>query len=74
VSDFAEMGKKTVFRRLSKWLPLSSEFRDALEKDADQLEDQRVQNAVKVQFASVQTVQEALPEPEPVCDNDGGAQ
>jgi hypothetical protein len=27
------MGKKTVFRRLSKWLPLSSEFRDALDVD-----------------------------------------
>lgn len=32
-TDPVEMGKKTVFRRLSKWLPLSPEFRDAVEKD-----------------------------------------
>lgn len=28
-----EMRKKTVFRRLAKWLPLSPEFRDAIEAD-----------------------------------------
>ena len=35
VTDWAEMAKKTVFRRLSKWLPLSPEFRDAIEADED---------------------------------------
>ena len=30
-----EMWKKTAFRRLAKWLPLSAEFRDAMERDAD---------------------------------------
>lgn len=39
VTDWNEMAKKTCFRRLSKWLPLSSEFRDALEKDADAIEN-----------------------------------
>lgn len=32
-SHFFEMAKKTAFRRLTKWLPLSPEFRDAVELD-----------------------------------------
>ena len=35
VTDFNEMAKKTAFRRLSKWLPLSPEVRDATENDDD---------------------------------------
>lgn len=38
VSDWSEMAKKTAFRRLSKWLPLSPELRDAIDADDDQLE------------------------------------
>lgn len=35
-TDFDEMGKKTVFRRASKWLSLSSEIRTALEHDEEE--------------------------------------
>jgi len=38
VTDWNEMAKKTVFRRLSKWLVLSPEYRDALDADADELD------------------------------------
>ena len=37
VTDWNEMAKKTVFKRLSKWLPISSKYRDAIEHDFDRL-------------------------------------
>ena len=40
-TDYNEMAKKTAFRRLAKWLPLSAEFRDALDKDDDVVTPER---------------------------------
>lgn len=52
-----EMWKKTAFRRLSKWLPLSPEIRDAVESD-----DEMLNATVTTPDASAMPVFGALPE------------
>lgn len=47
VTDFDEMAKKTVFRRVTKWVKLSSEVRDALDADQDRVEEERRFQAAK---------------------------
>jgi recombination protein RecT len=42
VTDYNEMAKKTAFRRVSKWIPLSAEIRDAVLDDDDTLEGEFV--------------------------------
>lgn len=59
VTDWNEMGKKTVFRRLSKWLVLSPEFREAVDADDDQMIET---TAVTV---SRQTLADLVATPEP---------
>lgn len=39
VSDWSEMAKKTAFRRVSKWIPLSAEIVEVMERDDDRVED-----------------------------------
>lgn len=51
VTDWSEMAKKTAFRRVSKWLPLSSEVLEAFDKDDDKIID-AVDHAPVVQQGS----------------------
>lgn len=65
VTDFNEMAKKTVFRRLSKWLQLSPEYRDAVEKDEDaiEVESERMQTTRPVFSKPLFELPEPAPEP-----------
>ena len=72
VSDYNEMAKKTAFRRLAKWLPLSAEFRDALDKDGDVIVERDVtpnKPAARLSpidpFADIVPPEKAEAEPEP---------
>lgn len=42
VTDYNEMAKKTAFRRVSKWIPLSAEIRDAVLADDDTVDGEVV--------------------------------
>jgi recombination protein RecT len=82
ITDWNEMAKKTVFRRLSKWITLSPEYHDILEKDFDSFEGLNQPSAkgmippppLKKQpeqkFDEVVTIT-AEPEPEPEKQNQG---
>jgi recombination protein RecT len=63
-SNWAEMAKKTVFRRHSKWLPLSFEISEAIHMDDDRQSEERFVRAKQVQAAAslVETQTAALPE------------
>jgi recombination protein RecT len=75
VTDFNEMAKKTAFRRLSKWLPLSSEIRDALDGDEDRLEERAADAAKRV--GPVGSMADALGDMPPMAlpsEAEGGAE
>lgn len=64
VSDWNEMAKKTVFKRCSKWLPLSPEIRDAIEGDNDYIEGEVVKPQKKARTLADLSDELALPAPQ----------
>lgn len=59
-TNWAEMAKKTAFRRHTKWLPLSFEVAEAIGADDDrQDDDRRFANAKSVQQAAATMIPEA---------------
>lgn len=66
-TDWNEMAKKTAFRRLSKWLVLSPEFRDAADADDD---DMIETTAVRKEKESLASLVENVGVPEHENDED----
>lgn len=66
VTDYNEMAKKTVFRRASKWVTLSPEIQDALDKEADALPT--VSTAGLVSEVSLALPEGDGPAPEPAAE------
>lgn len=62
VTDWREMAKKTCFRRLSKWISISAEFRDAVDSDDDVIET-TLENRAKVRIADLVMDMDELPAP-----------
>lgn len=68
-TDYDEMAKKTVFRRCQKWLTVSAEIRDLLEKDDDKLatvEPVRITNAPSMADALLGMLPPVEDDPQPV--------
>lgn len=64
ISHYEEMAKKTVFRRCSKWLPLSPEMRSVMEVDDEDYSESaaEIRHAVNDKFAQTVGVSEVSEE------------
>ena len=77
-TDYNEMAKKTAFKRLSKWLTLSPELRDAIAKDdeAERVQAEVVPDAPKPKLFAIPEVEpeaetvEEIPAAETEASND----
>ena len=75
VTDTLEMWKKTAFRRLSKWLPLSPEFRDAVNREDDEEDySSRADTAKIVEDFDLGENPLEIQEPTTVATSEGGEQ
>jgi recombination protein RecT len=63
VTDYNEMAKKTVFRRVSKWVTLSPEVADALEKEEDFTDIKAHVSAPAPEFVPQQKPKKLVAEP-----------
>lgn len=66
-SDYDEMAKKTVFRRLTKWLPLTPAVREAVEVD-DEVAGGRIIESGISSFEIPESTEEPQQQPEPKED------
>lgn len=69
-----EMRKKTVFRRLAKWLPFSPEVREIIQREDESEHDRKAITIDTPSIASPALFEmPTSTETAEVCDNDGGA-
>jgi recombinational DNA repair protein RecT len=70
-TDFDEMAKKTVFRRASKWIELSSEIRDAFDNDDKDYVDGRVTSRQTAAITTADDLTQMLAEPQQAAIAEG---
>lgn len=66
VTDWAAMARKTAFRRHSKWLPISVELRDKIERDDDQFEFEGRPQAKRAKISRLSLGHEEADESTPI--------
>ena len=76
-TDFAEMAKKTVFKRAAKWLPISAEIVDAFQNDFDRrpaFSNQKPEVISATAFESLLTDDRSGEPDSPVTDDQGNGE